>query len=518
MISGFLEHGNQWVTLAVLSRSSKRLRSIYEARLYKTTKPTVNPRYRLNSSNIDPSPGSNHLVKALMWGIINESVAVMAQAQTYGADINAHLRGCHGSQVNSTNHGASINRHSGFGTMPQHAVQRGLNRSVEWLLKAGARIVTPGLAAVNLCRCAPTQYGEQEVQRSTLHLAVCRGYLETATLILDSYLGPSAFAESQHYDQGQILHTAMQTSIYTTNVGFLSKMLEYPSLRQLVDVPVPTGCGGHTTLLHKASCHASMRAPELRDITGMDMILATLVRKGGASTGLHPAGAINEGFSPLVDALRRDDYPTAGLLLRLGCDPDGTARIPWLQLPASALHCLISNERAYRDTNPEWISRGYGIHNPRRPFCLYNLRLFERRARAKETIKALLCHGASPMLKGGALDASPLDNAMSHGERFLPLTHRVAAYKVLRLILQYAKKGKITKVARAKATAWMDQIKADTRAERAVYTLSDWRVRRRLELAGHKIPHEPRVGNPIILPWKGASHGANGGRLVKGRM
>ncbi|CCC14590.1 hypothetical protein SMACR_09617 [Sordaria macrospora] len=329
------------------------------------------------------------------------------------------------------------------------------------------------------------------------------------------YLGPAVLLESQHYDQGLILLTAMRKAISTKNIGFLSTMLEYPSLRQLVNVVIPGGShGARSTLVQQASLCASSRSGEFRDITGMDTILSALVRKGGASLGPYPAGHGNEGMSPLLEALRRDQYETAENLLRLGCDPDGKYGFTGSQTTQTALQWLIYHERAYRRENPEWVNGGFGYH--RNPSYRDRLPLFARRERAKETIKTFLCHGASPMLKGGKLNSTPLEHAISHGVPFLPLTHPVAAYKLLKLFLKHIKNAKITAAARKRTKTCMDRISTDLRAERGVFTLSDWRVRARLRLAGHLIHHEKRDG-PILLFWKGWSHGANGGRLVRSR-
>ncbi|KAK3953718.1 hypothetical protein QBC32DRAFT_386791 [Pseudoneurospora amorphoporcata] len=471
IISGFLEDDAQWDTLAVLSRSSNRLRSIYEPRLYLTTKHTNylhhNP---MGIRRKDPAPGSSNPIKALMWGIVNESVPVMAQAKAYEADVNARVWGCHGKDTTCTYYGASMVQHYGFGTMLQHAVQRGLERSVEWLIQAGA-VITPGLASVKMCECA-TYYNDRDDQCSTIHLALCKGYLGAAKLIMD-HLGAAALTESQRNDRSAILQTAMRMAIDTGNIGFLSTMLEYPSLRQLVDT---VNRRGRHTLLQEALSRASGRSHEFVDITGMDIIVATLVEKGKASLGPYPAGSIDAGLSPLLDVLALSDYKMAQHLLRLGCDPDGKPGVsvnPFEPFMAP-LHWLVFHEIENRFKNPEWVNGGFDDYRGARSSKVSSP--FVRTARAKELIEALLRHGASLMLKGGHLNSTPLKNAISHGAPFLPPSHRVAAYKLLKLMLKHAKEGKITEDAREEARHCMERIKQDVRAEHALYNLSDRRA------------------------------------------
>ena len=112
--------------------------------------------------------------------------------------------------------------------------------------------------------------------------------LGIAKLIMDSYLAPAAFLESQHHDQGAILLTAMQKTISTKNISLLSRMLVYPTLRQLIDLPIPGSRPDvHTTLIQQAWHQEESRSPIFRDLTGLNSILSTLVRKGGASLGLR---------------------------------------------------------------------------------------------------------------------------------------------------------------------------------------------------------------------------------------
>ncbi|KAK1775139.1 hypothetical protein QBC45DRAFT_480859 [Copromyces sp. CBS 386.78] len=464
IISGFLEDDAQWDTLAVLSRSSNRLRSIYEPRLYLTAKHADYPHRK------DPAPGSSNLIKALMWGIINESVPVMAQAKAYGADVNARVRGCHGKDTTCTYYGASMMmQYYGFGTMLQHAVQRGLERSVEWLIQAGAAIT--GQPSFKMCQCG-TYYNDGEEDRcSTLHLALCQGHLGAAKLIMD-HLGAAALMESQRIDRSAILQTAMRMAISTENIGFLSTMLEYPSLRQLVDM---INRRGRHTLLQEALSRVSGRSREFVDMTGMDIIVATLIEKGGASLGAYPAGSRNAGQSPLLDVLALDDYVLAQHLLRLGCDPDGKPgdSVNPMQPFVTPLHWLVFHEIEKRFKNPEWVNGGFDDYRGARVSNLSST--FVRTARAKELIEALLRYGASPMLRGGMLNSTPLNNAISHGAPFLPLSHRVAAYKLLKLMLKHAKEGKIAEDAREEARNCLERIKQDVRAEHALYNLSDRR-------------------------------------------
>lgn len=497
MISGFLEDHGRWDTLAVLSRSSNRLRSIYEPRLYRTTKHANNPYwYPYELWRKDPARDSNNLVKALMWGITNESVPVMAQAKAYGADINARVKGCHGKDSYYDYYHGSF-RH-GLGTMLQHAVQNGRDRSVVYLIKEGAVINTPGEAAVDMCNCtARASYREPKHKCSTLHLALCRGHLPSAKLIMD-YLGPAALEESKMFDRCLILQTAMHTAIAKKEIEFLTAMLEYPSDRDLVNVVSPHN---RQTVLEEALLRAARSPSFLRTI------IPTLVHQGGASLGPYPAGSRHAGKSPLLHVIRLGGYVTAQHLLRLGCDPDGKPPIPVDQNWLTPLHRLIPNKEAYRGETPEWMDGGVGYRRGDQ----------RRRKRVNETIEALVRSGASLMIKATQFNSTPLENAISHGAPFLSLPRRVAAYKLLKLLLKHVKEGKITEAAREEAEKCMEQIKEDLRAEHALYDLSDERVR---------VGPGPRRGDddeddgraqPIRLGWKSWSRGANGGRLVRSR-
>ncbi|KAJ4402539.1 hypothetical protein N0V85_005284 [Neurospora sp. IMI 360204] len=455
VISGFLEDYGRWDTLAVLSRSSKRLRSIYEPRLYSTTKHANNPYwYPYEFWRKDPARDSNNLVKALIWGITNESVPVMAQAKAYGADINARVKGWHGKDsYYDYYHGSS--RHD-LGTMLQHAVQNGRDRSVVWLIKEGAVINTPGQAAVDMCNHAAGR-GEPGHKCSTLHLALCKGHLLIAKLIMD-YLGPAALEESKMFDWSLILQTAMHMALAKRKIEFLSAMLEYPSVRDLVNVVNPNQ---GQTVLEEALLRSASRFPCL-----LRPIIETLVHQGGASLGPYPAGFRHAEQSPLLHVLSLGGYITTQNLLRLGCDPDGKPPIPVDQTRWwTPLHCLIRHEGAHRGETPIWMGGRVGC-------CRHERRSVD----VRELIEALVRSGASLMIKAPDFNSTPLENAISHGAPFLSLSRRVAAYKLLKLLLKQVKEGKTTEAAREEAEQCMERIKEDLRAEHALYDLSDERV------------------------------------------
>lgn len=285
-----------------------------------------------------------------MWGIINESVPVLAQAKAYGADVNALVE-----YNNCCNFNES--RRHGRGTILQHAIERGCARSVVWLIQEGAVIKTPGQAAVDMCDCGDRsrRNGGPKHQCSTLHLALCKGHLEIAKLIMD-HLGPAALKESQRIDGCLILQTAMHTANAKKEIEFLSAMLEYPSVRDLVNMVDP-----HTqqTVLEEAllrAVYSGRRGNFLRPI------IKTLVLQGGASLDPYPAGSHHAGQSPLLHVLIESGFNTAMQLLRLGCDPDGkpATTIPLDQGWLTPLHYLIRHEGADREKDPDWMM-GRGV-------------------------------------------------------------------------------------------------------------------------------------------------------------
>ncbi|EGZ75899.1 hypothetical protein NEUTE2DRAFT_84857 [Neurospora tetrasperma FGSC 2509] len=415
IISEILKDHGQWDTLAVLSRSTHRLRSIYEPRLF---------------WGKDPALGSNNLVKALMWGIINESVPVLAQAKAYGADVNALVE-----YNNCCNFNES--RRHGWGTILQHAIERGCARSVVWLIQEGAVIKTPGQAAVDMCDCEDRsrRNGGPKHQCSTLHLALCKGHLEIAKLIMH-HLGPAALKESQRIDGCLILQTATYTANAKKEIKFLSAILEYPSVRDLVNMVDP-----HTqqTVLEEALLRAAYSGRKF-----LRPIIKTLVRQGGASLGPFPAGSEHAGQSPLLHVLIESGFYEAIHLLRLGCDPDGKPATTIISLDQgwlTPLHYLIRHEGAVRGEDPDWMM-GRGV----------SLGFRRRSEQVLQVIKALVCSGASLMIKASTdSNLTPLENAISHGAPFLSIHRRVAAYKLLRLLLENVKEGKITQTAREEA-------------------------------------------------------------------
>ncbi|KAK3493679.1 hypothetical protein B0T13DRAFT_530984 [Neurospora crassa] len=489
IISEILKDHSQWDTLAVLSRSSHRLRSIYEPRLYSTIKDTNNPYcypYRLWGK--DPTSGSNNLVKALMWGIINESVPVLAQAKAYGADVNALV------EYNNCCNFSEPRRH-GWGTILQHAIERGCARSVEWLIQEGAVIKTPGQAAVDMCDCEDRsrRNGGPKHQCSTLHLALCKGHLEIAKLIMHHF-GPAALKESQRIDGCLILQTAMHTANARKEIKFLSTMLEYPSVRNTINIVSPHN---QQTVLEEALLRAAYSGREF-----LRPIIKTLVRQGGASLDPYLAGSHHAGQLPLLHVLMESGFYEAMQLLRLGCDPDGkptttTTTISVDQGWLTPLHYLIRHEGAVRGgEDPDWMmGRGVSIG-------------FRRRSeRVLQVIKTLVCSGASLMIKASTdSNLTPLENAISHGAPFLSLPRRVAAYQLLRLLLRNVKEGKITQAAREEAELCMRRIKEDLGAEQALYDLSDERVTMRGWRSGVQ---------PIRLGWISWSREADGGRLLR---
>ncbi|KAK3500342.1 uncharacterized protein B0T23DRAFT_282139, partial [Neurospora hispaniola] len=452
IISEILKDHGQWNTLAVLSRSSHRLRSIYEPRLYSTTKHANNPYcYPYKLWRKDLASCSNNLLKALMWGIVNESMPVLAQAKAYGADINALV------EYNNCCNFNEPRRH-GRGTILQHAIERGCARSVVWLIQEGAVIKTPGQAAVDMCDCEDRsrRNGGPKHQCSTLHLALCKGHLEIAKLIMHHF-GPAALKESQRIDGCLILQTAMHTADAKKEIKFLFAMLEYPSVRDLVNMVDP-----HTqqTVLEEALLRAAYSGRKF-----LRPIIKTLVRQGGASLDPYPAGSHHAGQSPLLHVLIESGFYEAIHLLRLGCDPDGkpTTTVSLDQGWLTPLHYLIRHEGAVRGEDPEWMM-GRGV----------SLGFRRRSERVLQVIKALVGSGASLMIKAFTdSDATPLENAISHGAPFLSLPRRVATYKLLRLLLRNVKEGKITQTAREEAELCLGRIKEDLRAEHALYDLSD---------------------------------------------
>ncbi|KAK3947076.1 hypothetical protein QBC32DRAFT_355507 [Pseudoneurospora amorphoporcata] len=440
MISRFLKDDGRLDTLAVLSRSSNWLRSIYEPQLYRTAKHENYPHCYPN--------------EALMWGITNESVPVMAQAKAYGADINARVKGCYGKE---------IYYHTwlgyGLGTMLQHAVQKGRGPSVVWLVQEGAVINTPDQAAVNMCECDAT-IGEPEHKCSTLHLALCKGHFLIALFIIEQF-GPAALEESKNIDRPLILRTAIKKAFYREDIEFLSAMLEYPSVCNLVNMVNPHD--GQTVLdvtLSDVNMCLDSRGQEF-----LDSILETLVHEGGASLGPYPAESRSAGQSPLVTVLEHGGYETAQQLLHLGCDTQGLPPTQETQNWSSPLHCLIRPASDYIGEDPEWMDN---VENRRYEYPTRSV---------QEIIETLVRSGASLMIKATQFNSTPLENAISHGAPFLSLSRRVAAYKLLKVLLKHVKEGKITQAAREQAEKCMEQIKEDLRAEHALYDLSDERVK-----------------------------------------
>lgn len=182
--------------------------------------------------------------------------------------------------------------------------------------------------------------------------------------------------------------------------------------------------------------------------------------QGGASLDPYPAGSHHAGQSPLLHVLIESGFYEAIHLLRLGCDPDGkpttTTTISLDQGWLTPLYYLIRHEGDARGgEDPDWMmGRGVSIS-------------FRRRSeRVLQVIKALVCSGASLMIKASTdSNLTPLENAISHGAPFLSLPRRVAAYKLLRLLLRNVKEGKITQAAREEAELCMGRIKEDLRAE-----------------------------------------------------
>ena len=459
MISRFLKDDGRLDTLAVLSRSSNRLRSIYEPELYRTAKHENYPHCYPN--------------EALMWGITNESVPVMAQAKAYGADINARVKGCHGKDIYHR-----IWLEYGLGTMLQHAVQKGRGPSVVWLIQEGAVINTPDQAAVNMCECDTTSE-ESEHKCSTLHLALCKGHFLIAQFIIDQF-GRAALEESKNVDRPLILQTAIKKAFFREDIEFLSAMLEYPSVCNLVNMVNPHD--GQTVLEATLSDTNMGLDFILRDF--LHRIIEVLVHEGGASLGPYPAESRSAGQSPLVTVLKWGNYETAQQLLRLGCDTQGLPPTQETQNWSSPLHCLIPPASDYRAEDPEWMDTLENRH-------------YEYPTRSiQEIIETLVRSGASLMIKATLFNSTPLENAISHGAPFLSLSRRVAAYKLLKVLLKHGKEGKITQAAREQAEKCMEQIKEDLRAEHALYDLSDRRVKVR---SWSGWDEDRAYGQPILL-------------------
>ncbi|KAM7187505.1 Ankyrin repeat-containing domain protein [Naviculisporaceae sp. PSN 640] len=140
-------------SLASLSRTSRKLNTAFEARLYRHNIHGDDPRY---------SP--------LIWGITNSSMDVVKKAISYGEDVNA---------VHSD---TRLNRK---GSPIHYAAVAGDNAIIQYLIDHGARLDTGCRGFCHAgCDNKFTYYRVVERDWYPLHLAMCHEKLSTAELLM----------------------------------------------------------------------------------------------------------------------------------------------------------------------------------------------------------------------------------------------------------------------------------------------------------------------------------------------
>ncbi|KAK3946911.1 hypothetical protein QBC32DRAFT_271684 [Pseudoneurospora amorphoporcata] len=206
LIGNTLREDGRLNTLAVIARTSKRLRSIYEPQLYQ-------------------SPDKTKYQDALLWGANHNSIPIMAQALSCGADLDKQAQYFNSQYVDGMGtHGPVINTRA---TALQVAVSRGHDEAVRWLLERGAELSdmdNPSNYACPACNRHRIlqRYDDQRralfdsalstgERRSLLHLAICGAqHVPTLRLLLER--GASLEAAAR-IDGEHAVHAAIRAEL-----------------------------------------------------------------------------------------------------------------------------------------------------------------------------------------------------------------------------------------------------------------------------------------------------------------